>query len=221
MKDATLEAKLGFDKIRKTISDRCMTDYAAEKVAGEEFSTDASVIGRRLKLTDEMRLVMMFEENFPSTGYIDAIPFLSALEKPGSCIDVLSLGKLKTATDTIRRILHFFGSVKDGVYPELKRLAGPVRTFPEIAASRQPLPPQLQLPSLCAFMCAKSGRCLSVPFSANAASIVSDHERKSILSISPLLFISLMASASALEIRITGEGRRDVSKSSGATTALP
>ena len=132
MKDATLEAKLGFDKIRKTISDRCMTDYAAEKVAGEEFSTDASVIGRRLKLTDEMRLVMMFEENFPSTGYIDAIPFLSALEKHGSCIDVLSLGKLKTATDTIRRILHFFGSIKDEVYPELKRMASPVRSFPEV-----------------------------------------------------------------------------------------
>ena len=132
MKDATLEAKLGFDKIRKTISDRCMTDYAAEKVAGEEFSTDASVIGRRLRLTDEMRLVMMFEENFPSTGYIDAIPFLSALEKPGSCIDVLSLGKLKTATDTIRRILHFFGSIKDEVYPELKRKASPVRSFPEV-----------------------------------------------------------------------------------------
>ena len=132
MKDATLEAKLGFDKIRKTISDRCMTDYAAEKVAGEEFSTDASVIGRRLKLTDEMRLVMMFEENFPSTGYIDAIPFLSALEKLGSCIDVLSLGKLKTATDTIRRILHFFGSIKDEVYPELKRMASPVRSFPEV-----------------------------------------------------------------------------------------
>ena len=132
MKDATLEAKLGFDKIRKTISDRCMTDYAAEKVAGEEFSADASVIGRRLKLTDEMRLVMMFEENFPSTGYIDAIPFLSALEKPGSCIDVLSLGKLKTATDTIRRILHFFGSIKDEVYPELKRMASPVRSFPEV-----------------------------------------------------------------------------------------
>ena len=132
MKDATLEAKLGFDKIRKTISDRCMTDYAAEKVAGEEFSTDASVISRRLKLTDEMRLVMMFEENFPSTGYIDAIPFLSALEKPGSCIDVLSLGKLKTATDTIRRILHFFGSIKDEVYPELKRMASPVRSFPEV-----------------------------------------------------------------------------------------
>lgn len=131
MKDQILEAKIGFDKIRRIISDRCLTDYAVERVAGEEFSNDAAVIGRRLRLTDEMRLVMMFEENFPTTGYIDT-PFLDSLEKPGSCIDVLSLGKLKTATDTIRRILHFFGSVKDGVYPELKRLAAPVRTFPEI-----------------------------------------------------------------------------------------
>ena len=131
MKDQILEAKIGFDKIRRTISDRCLTDYAVERVAGEEFSNDAAVIDRRLRLTDEMRLVMMFEENFPTTGYIDT-PFLESLEKPGSCIDVLSLGKLKTATDTIRRILHFFGSVKDGVYPELKRLASPVRTFPEI-----------------------------------------------------------------------------------------
>ena len=131
MKDQILEAKIGFDKIRRIISDRCLTDYAVERVTGEEFSNDAAVIGRRLRLTDEMRLVMMFEENFPTTGYIDT-PFLDSLAKPGSCIDVLSLGKLKTATDTIRRILHFFGSVKDGVYPELKRLAGPVRTFPEI-----------------------------------------------------------------------------------------
>lgn len=132
MKDPILESKLGFDKIRKTISDRCLTDYAVDRVAAEEFSNDAAEIGRRLRITDEMRLVMMFEENFPTTGYIDAAPFLSSLEKPGSCIDVLSLGKLKTATDTVRRILNFFGSIKDGVYPELKRLASPVRTFPEI-----------------------------------------------------------------------------------------
>ena len=132
MKDLTLEAKLGFDKIRKIISDRCLTDYAVERVAAEEFSTDASAISRRLKLTDEMRLIMMFEENFPTSGYIDAGPFLSSLEKPGSCIDVLSLGKLKTATDTIRRILHFFSNIKDGVYPELKRMASPIRNFPEI-----------------------------------------------------------------------------------------
>ena len=127
-----LENKLGFDKIRKMIADRCLTDYAASRVAGEAFSTDPDIIRRRLALTDEMRLILMFEENFPTTGYIDAIPFLSALEREGSCIDVLSLGKLKTVLDTLRRILHFFNSIKDGIYPQLERLAAPVHTFPEV-----------------------------------------------------------------------------------------
>ena len=127
-----LESKLGFDKIRKMIADRCLTDYAAGRVAEEGFSTDPDIIRQRLALADEMRLVLMFEENFPTTGYIDAIPFLSAFERDGSCIDVLSLGKLKTVTDTIRRVLHFFGSIKSGIYPQLERLASPVRSFPEV-----------------------------------------------------------------------------------------
>jgi DNA mismatch repair protein MutS2 len=127
-----LESKLGFDKIRKMIADRCLTDYAAGRVAEEGFSTDPGIIRQRLALADEMRLVLMFEENFPTTGYIDAIPFLSALERDGSCIDVLSLGKLKTVTDTIRRVLHFFGSIKSGIYPQLERLASPIRSFPEV-----------------------------------------------------------------------------------------
>lgn len=132
MTHTRLESKLGFDKIRKMIADRCLTDYAAGRVAEESFSTDPDIIRQRLALTDEMRLVLMFEENFPTTGYIDAIPFLSALERDGSCIDVLSLGKLKTVTDTIRRVLHFFGSIKSGIYPQLERLASPVRSFPEV-----------------------------------------------------------------------------------------
>ena len=132
MTDARLEAKLGFDKIRTLISDRCMTDYAAQKVAGEEFSTDRSIIRMRLLLTDEMRLILMFEENFPTTGYIDAIPFLEPLQKEGTSIDVLNLAKLKTVTDTTRRVTHFFSTVKDGVYPNLARLAAPICTFPEV-----------------------------------------------------------------------------------------
>lgn len=132
MKNARLEAELGFDKVRRIISDRCLTDYAAARVEEEEFCTDANVISGRLRLTDEMRLVMMFEENFPTTGYIDALPFLEPLQKAGSSIDLLSLGKLKTTTDTIRKVTHFFSGIKDGVYPNLKRLASPVKSFPEI-----------------------------------------------------------------------------------------
>ena len=113
MTDARLESKLGFDIIRQTISDKCLTDYAAARVEEEEFSTDPDIIRQRLLLTDEMRLIMMFEENFPNSGYIDAIPFLEPLQQDGCNIDVLSLGKLKTIIDTTRRIVHFFSGIKD------------------------------------------------------------------------------------------------------------
>ena len=127
-----LELKIGFDRIRTMIADRCSTDYASGKVMEEEFSTSAEMIRRRLILTDEMRLVLMFEDSFPTTGYIDAIHFLQPLEKEGSRIDVLSLGKLKTVLDTTRRIVHFFSSIKDGIYPNLKGLARSINVFPEV-----------------------------------------------------------------------------------------
>ena len=132
MIDGRLEAKLGFDKVREMISDRCLTACAAERVGVEEFSSDEGVIRKRLNLTDEMRLVLMFEENFPTTGYIDAADFLEPLQKEGSVIDALSLAKLKTMTDTVRRVTAFFYGIKDGVYPELKRLASPIRNYPEV-----------------------------------------------------------------------------------------
>ena len=130
--DSRLEAKLGFDKIRCAIADRCLTMYASEKVEGECISTDPGIIGMRLRTTDEMRMILMFEENFPTSGYIDAIPFLEPLQSPGHDIDVLSLGKLKTTVDTIRRVTHFFAGIKDCIYPELQKLASPVRHFPEV-----------------------------------------------------------------------------------------
>lgn len=132
MIDQRLETKLGFDKIRRIVSDRTLTEYASDRVASEEFSTDASIIRQRLNLTDEMRLVMMFEESFPTTGYIDAIPILEPLQHPGTSIDTLNLAKLKTVIDTTRRIIHFFSSIKEGVYPNLKAMAAPIQTCPEV-----------------------------------------------------------------------------------------
>ncbi len=132
MTRARLEAKIGFDKIREIISDRCQTEYATHRVAQEEFSSDENIIKERLALTDEMRLIVMFEDNFPVTGYIDALPFLLPLEKTGSSIDVTSLGKLSTLLEISRKINVFFSSIKDGVYPLLKRRVRHINTYPEI-----------------------------------------------------------------------------------------
>ena len=131
MIDKRLEEKLGFSRVRAAISDRCSTDYAAGRVAEEEFSSDGKEIQERLSRTDEMRLILMFEENFPTSGYIDCIGFLEAIGNDAS-IDQLSLGKLRTLLDTLRKIHHFFRGIKDGIYPCLKKAADGILSFPEV-----------------------------------------------------------------------------------------
>lgn len=132
--DARLESKLGFDRIRQIISDRCSTDYAAEKTLHEEFISDEKEIKRRLYLTDEMRLIVMFEESFPSNGYVDCTRMLKILEQAGANIDLVSLGKLKTMLETLTKITAFFHGIKDGVYPNLKGMVMHVASFPEVQA---------------------------------------------------------------------------------------
>lgn len=132
-KNKRLEEKLGFDRVRKAISDRCSTEYAATIVDNEEFSTNPSEIKKRLQLTDEMRLIVMFEESFPASGYIDCTVFLKMLELSGSNIDLMSLGKLRTMLDTLRKITAFFSGIKDGIYPNLKKKMSSVTIFPEVS----------------------------------------------------------------------------------------
>lgn len=130
--DTRIEQKLGFDRIRKMIADRCSTEYAVERVGTESFSPDAREIRQRLLLTDEMRLIMMFEESFPTSGYIDSIAFLKPLEYPSAHIDLISLRKLKTMLETLVKVIGFFDDAKDGVYPNLKRMAAPIVGFPVV-----------------------------------------------------------------------------------------
>ena len=130
--DRRLEQKIGFDQIRRIVSDRCSTAYAVERTATETFSTNQAHIRKRLLLTDEMRLIMMFEDGFPSGGFIDCIDFLKPLERSSSAIDLISLRKLKTMLETLRKVTSFFEEVKDGVYPNLKRMSAHILNFPEI-----------------------------------------------------------------------------------------
>ena len=130
--DTRLEQKIGFDRVRQIISDRCSTSYAVERAASETFSTNPAHIRKRLLLTDEMRLIMMFEDGFPSGGFIDCIDFLKPLERTSAAIERHSLRKLKTMLDTLRKVTSFFDGVKDGVYPNLKRMSSRVLNFPEI-----------------------------------------------------------------------------------------
>ncbi len=75
---------------------------------------------------------MMFEDSFPSGGFIDCIDFLKPLETSSAAIDLLSLRKLKTMLETLRKVTSFFEGIKDGVYPNLKRMSSHILNFPEV-----------------------------------------------------------------------------------------
>lgn len=130
--DTRLEQKIGFDRIREMISNRCSTEYAAARAGSENFSADRREIQKRLLLTDEMRLIMMFEESFPTNGYIDCMNFLRPLERTSSYIDLISLRKLKTMLETLGRVISFFSGIRDGIYPNLKAMSAHVMGFPDI-----------------------------------------------------------------------------------------
>jgi DNA mismatch repair protein MutS2 len=128
-----IEEKIGFDKIRHRISERCGTLYGQQRVAQESFSTSEAEIENRLALTDEMRLIRMFESSFPDSGFIDCITFLKPLEVGYSFIDLQSLLRLKDSLETLRKILNFFSNVKEGLYPRLRQMSAPIMGFPEVS----------------------------------------------------------------------------------------
>ena len=127
-----LEQKIGFDKVREKISSKCATQYAVRKVAAEQISRDGAEIMFRLRLTDEMRLICLFEDSFPAGGYLDTKEFLLPLQGEGTTIDLPSLRMLRTSLDTLRRILSFFQDCKDDLYPTLRQISASVSYEPEI-----------------------------------------------------------------------------------------
>lgn len=126
------EQKLGFDKIRLSVESLCSTELAREMVRGASFCLDYKEVREKLLLTDEMRAISLLENGFPDSGFVDTTNFIKQLEHTSYYLDIASVSKLRVSLETIRQILFFFKSTKDGLYLNLKRLIEPVVLYPEI-----------------------------------------------------------------------------------------
>lgn len=132
-----IEQKLGFNKIREQIAGRCSTNYAIQRAHTEEVSCKRETIDKRLRLTDEMRVITIFEQSFPRNGYVDTIHFLKPLETPSAVISLGDMINLKQFLGTLKELTLFFredklNSGKSLKYPNLFKLAAPVIYPPEI-----------------------------------------------------------------------------------------
>lgn len=126
------EKKTGFDSIRERVRLRCSTPYAQRRAESEEISTDAGTISRRLELTDEMRLITMFETKFPQGEFTDCTAFLPKLEVQSTCISLENLRRLSLLMQNHRQIVAFLQGTGEGQYPMIKEMAAGVEYFPEI-----------------------------------------------------------------------------------------
>lgn len=127
-----IEAKLGFGRLRKSVADYCSTGYGRDRALEEQVTADTAEIERRLGMSDEMRVILMFEAAFPAKGFPDCLPFIIPLKNPNGYIDKPSLALLRTSLDTLRKVLNFFEGCKDGKYPLLRSMSEPILGFPEV-----------------------------------------------------------------------------------------
>ncbi len=127
----SLEKKLGFDIVREMVLGKCSTAGARRIVEESGMMTDEESIVAALRLTDEMRLVCMFEDTFPADGYVDMRPFLMPLTSELSCISLPNLILLQKGLTTVRKVVAFC-KASGGVYPSLKKMSEPVMIYPEI-----------------------------------------------------------------------------------------
>src|SRR5690606_21172864 len=132
------EHKIDFDAVREYIKEKCLSHLGIDKVNAMRFSTDFEPIERSLTQTHELSPTINNKDSFPSEHFIDIRDALNQVEADNSFwLAEKEIPQLSDSLETIVRIVEFLndearnqpGKVK---YPELKKLADEIKTFPSI-----------------------------------------------------------------------------------------
>ena len=81
------EQKTGFDKVRRLISDKCLSPLGQERVAEMEFSADYTTVIERLEQTDEFVRILHGEVEFPASFFFDVRYSLKRIRPEGTWLD--------------------------------------------------------------------------------------------------------------------------------------
>lgn len=128
------EIKIGFDKIRQLLVEKCLSPLGEEKVAEMEFSASYDVIVEQLAQTEEFIRIIQEEDDFPTNYFFDVRPSLKNIHVEGTWLDEGALFDLRRSLQTICEIVSFLRKEdeENTSYPHLQKLAGDVVTFPHL-----------------------------------------------------------------------------------------
>lgn len=116
------EIKIGFDKIRLFLKEKCISNLGEEKVDELIFSSDYESIIEMLFQTEEFLRIINEEENFPFDGFYDGRNSLKKIRIEGTFLDESELFDLQRSLNSIRSIVLFFNNTEENVYPHLKKI---------------------------------------------------------------------------------------------------
>lgn len=132
---SNFESKIGFDRIRELLKERCLSPMGNEKVDNLKFSDKIGTLTEQLTATSEFQHLLRFEENFPSDNYYNISECLNNIRIEGTFPQIRELFDLKRSLETIKTILNFFRNKDENTYPVLRKICGSVKTYPYVLDS--------------------------------------------------------------------------------------
>lgn len=121
-----IEQKLGFDRIREMLQERCSGPVGRLFVEKMRFTDKFHLIERLVSQVAEFVKLLASGSDFPRNNYIDIGPSLKKAAIPGAFLQLDEFYDLKRALLTLGGCLEFFEKDEKNEYPELKRLADKV-----------------------------------------------------------------------------------------------
>ena len=130
---ANFESKIGFDRIRALVAERCNTQAARAKLDEHRFSARREVVEQRIASADEMRTIIQMEHEFPNEEFCDLTALIAKVRVEGTFLDLEEAVLLARALRQVDSISRFIRSRERAVYPTLHRLTEDVISLEAIA----------------------------------------------------------------------------------------
>lgn len=131
---SNFESKIGFDKIRQSVTERCSGPFSAEYAREMEFSDDYDKVVRRLWETSEMLSILQGGRTLPLRDVGDVHGSLTELSAEGNYLSAKALYSLMLVLMQADEVSAFFSRSDDegAAYPRLAAVASRLESFPAL-----------------------------------------------------------------------------------------
>lgn len=129
------ETKIGFDKVKQLIIDRCLSPLGVEQVESIGFSNNFQIVIKTLEECREFRKIIESETEFPCSYFHDLRHALKRIKIEGTYIDTTELFELGRSLSTIISIVKYLSVSEEEetpLYPHLKSLTNDIPLYPNI-----------------------------------------------------------------------------------------